>query len=110
LRSIKLERYTPRTLVRKSTIFRELGLIRARGYALSYGEYLADSGGIAAPVFDHRGELHAALFIWGPYSRLRGRTSRQLIRHVIDCAAELTNLLGGRRELETQEVKPKRRS
>jgi IclR family transcriptional regulator, KDG regulon repressor len=110
LHSIKLEKYTPRTLMRKSGIFRELGLIRARGYALSYGEYLADSGGIAAPVFDHHNELQAALFIWGPYSRLNGRTSSRLIPHVVESAAELTRLLGGRPELKTQEPKAKRRS
>jgi DNA-binding IclR family transcriptional regulator len=102
LHSIKLEKYTPRTLMRKAAIFRELGLIRARGYALSYGEYLVDSGGIAAPVFDYRNDLQATLFIWGPYSRLNERTSRQLVPLVVDCAAELTKLLGGRRELETQ--------
>jgi IclR family KDG regulon transcriptional repressor len=108
--SIKLEKYTPRTLTRKSAILQELALTRVRGYALSYGEYLIDSGGIAAPVFDYRNELQAALFIWGPYSRLNERTSSRLIPHVVEAAAELTKLLGGRPAFESQEVKGKRRS
>jgi DNA-binding IclR family transcriptional regulator len=94
--SIKLERYTPRTLTRKAAILKELAVTRRRGYALSYGEYLIDSGGIAAPVFDYRNELQAALFIWGPYSRLNETTSSSLIPHVVAAAAELTRLLGGR--------------
>jgi IclR family transcriptional regulator, KDG regulon repressor len=110
LSSIKLTRYTPLTLTRKATIVQELAVTRARGYALSYGEYLADSGGIAGPVFDHRHELQAALFIWGPYSRLNERTSSRLIPDVVDAAAELTRSLGGRPELKAQELKMKRRS
>ena len=82
--SIKLERYTPRTLMRKSAILQELALTRTRGYALSYGEYLIDSGGIAAPVFDHHDEFQAALFIWGPYSRLNEKTFSRLVPHVAE--------------------------
>jgi DNA-binding IclR family transcriptional regulator len=108
--SIKLQRYTPRTLTRKSAILQELATTRARGYALSYGEYLIDSGGIAAPVFDYRNELQAALFIWGPYSRLNETTSGRLIPHVVESAAELTKLLGGRPAVEVQEVRAKGRS
>jgi IclR family transcriptional regulator, KDG regulon repressor len=110
LSSIKLTKYAPRTLTRKAAILQELAVIRSRGYALSYGEYLADSGGIASPVFDHRDELQAALFIWGPYSRLNEKTSSKLTPHVVDAAAELTRLLGGRPELESQVLKMKRRS
>jgi IclR family transcriptional regulator, KDG regulon repressor len=106
--SIKLEKYTPRTLTRKSAILQELALTRTRGYALSYGEYLIDSGGIAAPVFDHRNELQAALFIWGPYSRLNETTSSKLTPHVVESAAVLTKLLGGSPPREAQ-VNVKRR-
>jgi IclR family acetate operon transcriptional repressor len=85
-------------------------MTRRRGYALSYGEYLIDSGGIAAPVFDYRNELQATLFIWGPYSRLNETTSSSLIPHIVAAAAELTRLLGGRPASELQKVKVKRRS
>lgn len=108
--SIKLERYTPRTLTRKSAILQELALTRARGYALSYGEYLIDSGGIAAPVFDYRNELQAALFIWGPYTRLNEKTFSSIVPHVVGSAAELTRLLGGPAATSAQEMKAKRRS
>lgn len=95
INSVKPEKFTPRTLTRKSLLRQELQLIRTQGFALSYGEYLFDSGGVAAPVFDPRNAIKAALFIWGPSSRLNEATSARLVKIVVNAANELTQLIRG---------------
>lgn len=93
--SNKLQKFTPRTITRKAELRRELELIRTRGYALSYGEYLPDSGGVSAPVFGPRENIQAALFIWGPHSRLNEQTAQRLAKLVVEAAAGLTQLVRG---------------
>jgi DNA-binding IclR family transcriptional regulator len=95
--SLKPIKFTPRTITSKAVLQRELAAIRARGYAVSYGEYLRDSGGVAAPVFGEREELEAALFIWGPYARLNENTTDRYARIVVDAASTLTRLFRGQR-------------
>ena len=46
--------------------------IRRQGYAVSYGEWILDASGVAAPIFDRNGEVLAALTISGPTQRFQG--------------------------------------
>ena len=93
--SLRIVKFTQRTITSKAALRQEIAEIRACGYALSYGEYLRDSGGIAAPVFGERDELAGALFIWGPYSRLNETTANRYATLVVDAASTLTRLLRG---------------
>lgn len=43
----------------------ELRVVRDRGYAISDGDVTAGIAAVGAPIFDHRGELRAALSISG---------------------------------------------
>jgi len=93
--SVKLVRFTPRTLDSKQTLREELQRIRADGYAVSFGEKIPDAAGIAAPVFDIAGNLLAAVFIVGPDTRFVGDRVSRLSRIVVGKARELTRALGG---------------
>ncbi len=108
--SNELEKFTPRTIRRKAELRKELELIRTRGYALSYGEYLPDSGGVSAPVFGPREDVQAALFIWGPHSRLNEQTAQRLAKLVVEAAADLTQIVRGQLSVPQEKSRAQRRS
>lgn len=68
----------------------------SRGWAINYGESSIDEVGVAAPVFDHRGDIVAAVLIPAP----RFRVSRERLQSLGEaCAAAarlVTTRLGGR--------------
>jgi DNA-binding IclR family transcriptional regulator len=69
LRETPPKAITDFTIVKKEALLEELTKIREQGYAFSYGEWVADAAGVAAPVFGSRGEIVAAVTISGPVSR-----------------------------------------
>jgi DNA-binding IclR family transcriptional regulator len=68
--------------------------IRSRGYDLTRGEKLADSIGIAAPVFDDANAAVASLTVTLPTVRYRPVQRRELTTLVVEAAAELSAMLG----------------
>lgn len=70
----------------------EIELIRARGWAESDGDITTGVGAIGAPVFNHRGELEAAVSIGGLRSRILGEPANG--PHVVACAAAVSQALG----------------
>ncbi|MDZ4089589.1 MAG: IclR family transcriptional regulator [Arthrobacter sp.] len=74
----------------------KLGDVARRGWAINYGESSIDEVGVAAPVYDHRGDIVAAVLIPAP----RFRVSRERLQSLGEaCAAAarlVTTRLGGR--------------
>lgn len=52
---------------------RDLGEIRKRGYAASFGERQEGAASIAAPVFDHENGMVAVISVCGPVERFRDK-------------------------------------
>lgn len=74
-----LPRVAPRTITSPRRLRLELGAIRARGYAYSAEETNEGAAGVAVPVLDADGGLHAAVGIAGPLLRF---PKRQVSRFV----------------------------
>ena len=74
----------------------KLGDVVRRGWAINYGESSIDEVGVAAPVYDHRGDIVASVLIPAP----RFRVSRDRLQSMGEaCAAaadRVTTRLGGR--------------
>ena len=70
--------YTERTIVELEPLLEELARIRRRGYATAIGEYELGLNAVAAPVHDARGNVIAAVDIWGPAFRLTPRRIPEL--------------------------------
>ena len=70
--------YTERTIVELEPLLEELARIRRRGYATAIGEYELGLNAVAAPVHDARGNVVAAVDIWGPAFRLTPRRIPEL--------------------------------
>jgi IclR family transcriptional regulator, acetate operon repressor len=67
-----------------------------RGWAVNYGETSIDEVGLAAPVYDHRGEVVAAVLIPAPRFRVSTERLQALGEACAGAAAKVTARLGGR--------------
>jgi IclR family acetate operon transcriptional repressor len=77
--------------------------VSRRGWAINYGESSIDEVGVAAPVYDHRGDVVAAVLVPAP----RFRVSRERLESLGEaCAAaahRVTSRLGGRAPASTEQ-------
>ncbi|MCD6732438.1 MAG: IclR family transcriptional regulator [Burkholderiaceae bacterium] len=109
--NLRFEKYTSKTIVGGQALWREIKRIRKQGYATSYGERLADAGGIAAPVFDYTGNIRATIQIVAPVTRLTPRNVKRYLEAVISAGRKASELLGGplsRAETRHGELRPVR--
>jgi IclR family transcriptional regulator, acetate operon repressor len=67
----------------------------ARGYATNYGETSLDEVGVAAPVYDHRGDIAASVLIPAPRFRVSPETLQALGEACAAAARRVTGRLGG---------------
>ncbi len=87
--------YTERTIVELEPLLEELARIRRRGYATALGEYEIGLNAVSAPVHDARGNVIAAVDIWGPAFRLTPRRIPELAAQAREAAAAISVRLGG---------------
>ena len=73
---------------------RELQLIRERGYAIDESENEIGVCCVAAPVFDHHGQVLSAISVAGPITRLTRCRVQALVPVVLDVANELSRRCG----------------
>ena len=90
-----LVRYTDRTLTELEPLLEELARIRRRGYATAIGEYEIALNAVAAPIHDARGQVVAAVDVWGPSFRLTPRRIPELAAAVREAGTAITARLGG---------------
>ena len=75
----------------------ELAAIRRQGYLLRSANGTHGGCGVAAPIRDHRGEVVAALSVWGPSSRISDeRLTNEILPAVLRAAAWVSEALGYR--------------
>jgi DNA-binding IclR family transcriptional regulator len=93
--SASLRRYTPNTVTHLGTLLKDLGEVRAQGYAIDDEEHEPGVACVAAPIFDSAGTA-AALSVAGPSQRINEQLkSKELPRIVRQAAAEVSARLGG---------------
>ncbi len=64
------------------------------GYAVSDGDVTPGIAALGAPVFNHRGELEAAISISGVRAQIIGATRQRNIDLIVGCAHEVSHRLG----------------
>ena len=74
----------------------KLGDVARRGWAINYGESSIDEVGVAAPVYDHRGDIVAAVLIPAPRFRVSRERLQSLGEACSAAAHQVTTRLGGR--------------
>ncbi len=90
-----LDSFTDRTITQLEPLLEELARVRRRGYATAFGEYDTGLNAIAAPVHDARGQVIAAVDVWGPAFRVTPRRVPELVQQVREAAGAISVRLGG---------------
>jgi len=86
--------FTPMTITDPDQLLMECGLIVERGYAISHGEWTSDASGVAAPIFNQRGEMIAAMTISGPTQRFTSDKVDQFSQNCVRAGLHISRLLG----------------
>lgn len=94
LTSHPLYRFTDQTVIDPAQLLKEVEQIRRQGYAISHGEWTVDASGVAAPIFNQRGEMIAALTISGPLQRFDEASVARFITSCTRTARHISRLLG----------------
>ncbi|PAW65522.1 MAG: hypothetical protein B9S38_15155 [Verrucomicrobiia bacterium Tous-C4TDCM] len=94
LESIQFERKTRRTIRSLPAYRRELAEVAKRGFSVDRGEESETYACAAAPVFDHRGETVASLWVSGPSDRVSEDRIVALGLQVKEMAGVLSHRLG----------------
>ena len=81
---------------RRLRLKKELEETRRRGFAESFGEVAKGVSAVAAPIFDHRGQVVLALGAIGLHSTLLPRRLARLGRKIKEVAGLITRAMGGR--------------
>jgi IclR family acetate operon transcriptional repressor len=77
--------------------------VSRRGWAVNYGESSIDEVGVAAPVYDHRGDVVAAVLVPAPRFRVSPERLQSLGEACAAAAHRITTRLGGRAPRSTEQ-------
>lgn len=94
----KLTSFTDRTPITKRALFDELETTRTTGVAVSDEDVTIGIAAIGAPVFDHHGEVCAALSVGGISAKILGSGRKATEAQIRDGAAEISHAMGFREE------------
>jgi DNA-binding IclR family transcriptional regulator len=86
--------HTRNSITNSYQLLDELAKIRASGVGFDNEEYELGMRCIAAPVFDHKGQITATVGISGPSSRITPERDEELALPVQVAASELSSYLG----------------
>jgi DNA-binding IclR family transcriptional regulator len=90
-----LDRFTERTITALEPLLEELARVRRRGYATAFGEFEPGLNAVAAPVHDARGQVIAAVDLWGPAFRVTPGRIPELVQQTRAAAGAVSVRLGG---------------
>ena len=91
--------FTDTTITDPGQLKQELEMIRQQGYAIDNGEQEEGVRCLAAPVYDPRGKVIAAVSISGPGSRLDSRRIPTLLPHLKRIGAAISSALAASQEI-----------
>jgi DNA-binding IclR family transcriptional regulator len=93
LKALKLVRFTPQTVGTRKELLAEIARVREQGACVNVDQSAVGRCGIAVPVFDHRGEVVAAVSLGAPRERALPQLDA-LVAEVKTTAATISKMLG----------------
>ena len=92
----RFEVFTSLTITTREQLDKELERVRRKGYAVNRGEWSGGVRGVAAPIFDSRDQVVAAISVGGPGERMTEAAVRNIAPLVMEAAASVSGELGHR--------------
>jgi IclR family acetate operon transcriptional repressor len=86
---------TPYSITDPVEIYKTLEKVRASGFAISNQGFEAGVFGIAAPIFNARGNCFGAIGVATPTSRIDDETQERICLKVVETAQRISKALGG---------------
>jgi len=90
----QLRAFTPATLTDRDRFLQELAVVRQQGYGLALEELEEGLNAVAAPIYDHSGQVVAAISAAGPAYRVTPEMLPHLSDRLVQVAGEISQLLG----------------
>lgn len=90
----RLEPFTPETPTTKASLFRALEDVLAAGCSISDEDVVVGMAAVGAAIFDHRGEVCAAVSMSGPKPAILGDNAAASRALLLDAAADVSRALG----------------
>jgi DNA-binding IclR family transcriptional regulator len=84
------------TKARRAELTKALEVVRSRGFAVSHGEVFVGAVALAAPTFNHNGEVAGCLGVFGPRARVKDTDILRFGALVIRAADEVSLQYGYR--------------
>ena len=94
LESIELESFAMGTITDKEKLYETIVQVKDLGYTISHSELENHTSAIAAPIFDHKGEVIAAMSIAGLASNYQGENVGIFVEKLKQATAEISKQLG----------------
>ena len=94
LDTCELQPFTPKTIVERGALLREIEEVRRKGMAVDDGEFDAEARCVAVPVRDFTGRIAGAIGMSGPMWRLSRQSLQEKSKYVREAAAALSAELG----------------
>jgi DNA-binding IclR family transcriptional regulator len=89
----RLRRLTPRSVASRRELETQLPKIQANGYAINVEENEEGLSSIAVPILDGAGNVHGAVAVGGPSTRLTPDALERLSPKVVGCARQISAAL-----------------
>lgn len=93
---IRFQAFTPRTITSKRKLAEELNRVKKEGYAVDFREIEEDVECVAAPIWDHLGNVVAALSVSGPQKKINTPKEKDFTHQVMGAAALISHKMGYR--------------
>jgi DNA-binding IclR family transcriptional regulator len=90
----ELETFTPHTITNPHQLQQELMQVHKQGYAVSQEELEKGLNVIAAPIYEHTGQVAASISIAGPAYRITPELVPELAARLMHTAAQISERLG----------------
>ena len=92
---------------RRAELIKALEVARSRGYAVSHGEVFVGAVALAAPTFNHNGEVAGCLGLFGPKARVKDSDIPRFGALVMQAANAVSQQFGHRVEKSGKQQKPR---
>lgn len=92
----EIAKFTPNTITDKDEFINSLEEMRKNGYTIDNQEYVEGIKCVAAPIFDHKGDVRFSLSTTGPAFRMTEEKINKLILIIKEAANEISYRIGYR--------------